>query len=621
MQQYLDNLTQPMVQATYYDCSDIMAGNNPQPKIPAASIPGDIIYQCNKWAETANRQSMEIEHLHGLIAEAKKDKANIEGICMTTQDELMKVTAQFELLKTKAPASHSREFLECRKGIDLALNLVTLKEGKLKEARIPISNVYVERAVWVEEANGEKYLAAVFKFLNTQKEVSLYIPEKILENTGKFLRLLSQYGINLECNLCPSRKAVLWKEYLSRCADGVLKKSVCVGWEKHQTEWHYRLRQNLPWWDRRHETQSTDNKVHEEEMPDVLYKILTDARTSAAVKLLVYVPYLSLIEPVLEGKNLSREKLLNVVVEKMTPIKTAFIQNCLGQKKTWILPMKMKKLREVIASCEEPVFLTKVDADLLSSAEQNLLLKNLALFYRMDAASPFPVIISEKPIAVLEADACVVKIDAITIGASYSFRKTEADFRRFLVEIGSIIEGMVKISDIPEELEEFGSCFERIRVTSKIVKLWLDRTFCTDEAMDGKWIYQFFYHTKLNSDRSGLTEWFLHCFQTAVEKKCIDILDPYTPVTEYAVIVTEDEVYFRKDVMLRILSNGMTGFNELTVLQALLEEGALKTDKSRKRNLKLRRVCTNKNGEVEYVKVIVLKKDEILKNGDFDFLA
>lgn len=98
------------------------------------------------------------------------------------------------------------------------------------------------------------------------------------------------------------------------------------------------------------------------------------------------------------------------------------------------------------------------------------------------------------------------------------------------------------------------------------------------------------------------------------------ITDRYTPVTPDSIVVTDDEIYFRKRVFYKILSSGMAAFNELSVLQALEKNNILRADKGRKINYKIRRALTNTAGETVYSKVIVLKKDEILKNGEFDFL-
>lgn len=588
---------------------------------PAAN---EVLHQCSQLADTTHRQAQEIEYLHGKVEAEQREKENAISDCMESRNALMRLTAKYELLKSKAPISSTREFLDHRQGVDTVLNLVTQMQGRRCEARIPIGNAVVEKAIWVEETDGSYYLAAMFVFCDCKKEVILYIPEKIYFNSGQLLSHLCRNGITLESRISPSRKAALWKEYLARVTAGNITRLCNYGWVMRNGEWEYRLEQTLPWWDRRkkQDTKSTEHPEEHTASSEPLFRILADGSTSTEIKLLIYTPYMALLTPVLAANGLGREKLLNVVVEKNTPIRMRFIQRCLGQSRIISLPIKMKTLRDEIRHCSAPVFLSRVELEVMTSSERKLLQENLEYFFRMESAEALPVIISAKPLSLLEDAACILRIGNFSTGAFYSFAANQIPFQKFLVNAAPLVEKMIKLKNIPSQLEDFGGIFEQFRVTAMIIKTWLDQDFCMNEAKnDEEILREYFLNMKINADQTGLTEMFVSCMQRAVEDGVVTITDRYTPVTPDSIIVTDDEVYFRRSVFGKILSSGMAAFNELSVLQALEKNNILRADKGRKINYKIRRALTNEAGETVYAKVIVLKKDEITKKGELDFLG
>lgn len=588
---------------------------------PAAN---DVFHQCSQLADTTHRQAQEIQYLHGKVNAAQREKENAISECIESRNALMRITAQYELLKSRAPISSTREFLDYRQGIDTVLNLVTQMQGRRCEARIPIGNAVVKKAIWVEETDGSYYLAAMFVFCDCkkEKEVILYIPQNIYISSGKLVSLLCMNGITLESRISPSRKAALWKEYLARIAAGNVIRLCNCGWVMRDGEWEYRL--ELPWWDRRkkQDMKSTEYPEENTASSEPLFHILADGSTSTEIKLLIYTPYMALLTPVLAANGLGREKLINLVVEKNTPIRMRFIQRCLGQSRIISLPIKMKTLRNEIRHCSAPVFLSRVELEVMTSSERKLLQENLEYFFRMESAEALPVIISAKPLSLLEDAACILRIGNFSTGASYSFGVNQIKFQKFLVNAAALVEKMIKLKNIPSQLEDFGGIFEQFRVTAIIIKTWLDQDFCMNEAKnDEEILREYFLNMKINADQTGLTEMFISCMQTAVEEGIVSITDRYTPVTPDSIIVTDDEVYFRKSVFYKILSSGMAAFNELSVLQALEKNNILRADKGRKINYKIRRALTNEAGETVYAKVIVLKKDEITKKGELDFLG
>lgn len=585
---------------------------------PAAN---DVFHQCSQLADTTHRQAQEIQYLHGKVDAAQREKENAISECIESRNALMRITAQYELLKSRAPISSTREFLDYRQGVDTVLNLVTQMQGRRCEARIPIGNAVVKKAIWVEETDGSYYLAAMFVFCDCKKEVILYIPQNIYISSGKLVSLLCMNGITLESRISPSRKAALWKEYLARIAAGNVIRLCNCGWVMRDGEWEYRL--ELPWWDRRkkQDMKSTEYPEENTASSEPLFHILADGSTSTEIKLLIYTPYMALLTPVLAANGLGREKLINLVVEKNTPIRMRFIQRCLGQSRIISLPIKMKTLRNEIRHCSAPVFLSRVELEVMTSSERKLLQENLEYFFRMESAEALPVIISAKPLSLLEDAACILRIGNFSTGASYSFGVNQIKFQKFLVNAAPLVKKMIKLKNIPSQLEDFGGIFEQFRVTAMIVKTWLDQDFCMNEAKnDEEILRQYFLNMKINADQTGLTDMFINCMQNAVEEGIVCITDRYTPVTQDSIIVTDDEVYFRRSVFGKILSSGMAAFNELSVLQALEKNNILRADKGRKINYKIRRALTNEAGETVYTKVIVLKKDEILKNGEYDFL-
>lgn len=587
---------------------------------PAAN---EVLHQCSQLADTTHRQAQEIEYLHGKVEAEQREKENAISDCMESRNALMRLTAKYELLKSRAPISSTREFLDYRQGIDTVLNLVTQMQGRRCEARIPIGNAVVKKAIWVEETDGSYYLAAMFVFCDCkkEKEVILYIPQNIYISSGKLVSLLYMNGITLESRISPSRKAALWKEYLARIAAGNVIRLCNCGWVMRDGEWEYRL--ELPWWDRRkkQDMKSTEYPEENTASSEPLFHILADGSTSTEIKLLIYTPYMALLTPVLAANGLGREKLINLVVEKNTPIRMRFIQRCLGQSRIISLPIKMKTLRNEIRHCSAPVFLSRVELEVMTSSERKLLQENLEYFFRMESAEALPVIISAKPLSLLEDAACILRIGNFSTGASYSFGVNQIKFQKFLVNAAPLVEKMIKLKNIPSQLEDFGGIYEQFRVTAIIIKTWLDQDYCMNEAKNDEEILQeYFLNMKINADQTGLTDMFINCMQIAVEKGVVTITDRYTPVTPDSIVVTDDEIYFRKRVFYKILSSGMAAFNELSVLQALEKNNILRADKGRKINYKIRRALTNTAGETVYSKVIVLKKDEILKNGEFDFL-
>ena len=465
--------------------------------IPQAYVPqfipqpaeNDVLHQCSQLADTTHRQAQEIQYLHGKVEAEQQEKEKAISECMESRDALMRITAQYELLKSKAPISSTREFLDYRQGVDTVLNLVTQMQGRRCEARIPIGNAVVEKAIWVEETDSSYYMAAKFIFCDCKKEAILYIPEKIYFNSGQLISLLCMNGITLESRISPSRKAALWKDYLARVAAGNVTRICNYGWVVRNGEWEYRLEQALPWWDRRKKKDMKSLERPKEEntaSSEPLFRILADGSTSTEVKLLAYTPYLALLQPVFAANGLGREKLLNVVVEKNTPIRMRFIQRCLGQSRIISLPIKMKTLRDEIRHCSAPVFLSRVEVEVMTSSERKLLQENLEYFFRMESAEALPVIISAKPLSLLEDAACILRIGNFSTGAFYSFAENQISFQKFLVKAASLVGKMIKLKNIPGELEDFGGIFEQFRVTAMIVKTWLDQDFCMNEVTNYK---------------------------------------------------------------------------------------------------------------------------------------
>ena len=85
------------------------------------------------------------------------------------------------------------------------------------------------------------------------------------------------------------------------------------------------------------------------------------------------------------------------------------------------------------------------------------------------------------------------------------------------------------------------------------------------------------------------------------------------------VIVSDREIYMRRETFKFILSGSFAAYNENVILRTLYEEEFLVADVGKKINFTTRRRCTGADGEPKYSKFLVFRKEKLVAVGDFDY--
>ena len=199
------------------------------------------------------------------------------------------------------------------------------------------------------------------------------------------------------------------------------------------------------------------------------------------------------------------------------------------------------------------------------------------------------------------------------------FKMITTNLQFYLNKKSREIADWIDVEKIPSILGEWGAAYEMFWLAAKVLRE------CCREYSNIKFycnyreLLSFFIAQKRNADVDGLVMRFFECLQKVVEDQKVVVISPYDTVTDNAVIVTDKEVYFTRETLQNIISEGIAAYNITTVLRVLYGEGYLVADVGRKINFTTRRRCTDQSGKARYDKFVVLHKDKIFHAGEYDY--
>lgn len=581
----------------------------PPMQYPYVTIPKDTI-------EFIKGQQVKINQLEMMNGQLMENAEN-------WQKKAMYADARCELMKTKIPNAGRVQFLAYREGKDPGLMLVTKEAGKVGEALICVCNSFADDAAWVESEKGESYLAVKFCHLDRiNSESTIFIPEAVYDKNGRLLSELSRFGIALNCSLNTATKATLWREYLSTIAKRRIFREVPLGWFEEATGWKFITNRELPWWDWR--KRDSILEISSEKVYAAMEKVqeIFVANLSNTERVLSLLPFAAKILQLLVRQGYVNGVLLNLVMKNFHPSELHKIKNLFNQTELIRLPMKASKLKEIIYEGKSDVFCVMIDALEVSMAEKNLLRQNFYILQELLMQGKLSLVCSMAPVWIDDFPICIINVQTGVRQKEIRFEFLKAFFEKYLVKNANYISKLLYLDRIPSELGSQGWLYELFRVTRIVVRGFLEESLnCKLPCVDAKEFLDFFQKQANAEDRDGLGIQVIYYLQRAVETGTVAVISPYETWRADTVIVSEEEVYFRKETLKLILRGQLSAYNERTILRALYEQGYLVADAGIKTNYTTRRRCTDKQGEAQFMKFVVLKKERIVSCGDYDFLT
>ena len=252
--------------------------------------------------------------------------------------------------------------------------------------------------------------------------------------------------------------------------------------------------------------------------------------------------------------------------------------------------------------------------------EDKLLLeKNVRAITEAANGEKIPVYISRAPLLTMALGVVVLEITGNAQYCLPPFVQVKKVFETYISENADRIADWIKVEKIPSELDEWSDPYELFWLTETVV------SNCLREHLGGKIqkpkgnIYEFFLKQKQSADTDGLALHVIDSIQEAVEKGIVEKNSPYDVLRTNSIIVTDTEVYMRKEILQRILKESFSAYNETVILRTLNEEGYLVADIGKKVNFTTRRRCTDEEGAAKYLKFVVFRRDKLVEVGDFDY--
>lgn len=506
----------------------------------------------------------------------------------------------------------NRMFLDHNPQYGPGLVLVTVDSNN-RASSLQISGTWVKEAVWVQDTSGQKYL--VIKFQKPGGEEDIFVPNETFENDRKLLNLLTTAGISMSISLPLSSQAFVWREYITRMCNVIMQEKP-LGWSCNG-HWDYTLQTCLPWWDCRNAPNIQNVPVEAQMKLFNSISSLWNGEAGVDDKLLVLMPSAAELLPLLVMSGCRKHLYVNLLVENATPRDFLNIFHATGQDKLLELPMNEKVLKKKVIEMEEKVILLQISATSLRMIEKKLLDSNMQMLLEMCSGKKLLVFISNVPLLLNAEEPILVKYNGVFEFDDFKMITTNLQF--YLNKKSREIADWIDVEKIPSILGEWGAAYEMFWLAAKVLRE------CCREYSNIKFycnyreLLSFFIAQKRNADVDGLVMRFLECLQKVVEDQKVVVISPYDTVTDNAVIVTDKEVYFTRETLQNIISEGIAAYNITTVLRVLYDEGYLVADVGRKINFTTRRRCTDQSGKARYDKFVVLCKDKIFYTGEYDY--
>lgn len=541
--------------------------------------------------KTLNEKDAEISNLQKQLKSSEMTRAKLKG---------------FNGLRC------NRMFLDHNLQYGPGLVLVTVDSNN-RASSLQISGTWVKEAVWVQDTSGQKYL--VIKFQKPEGEKAIFIPNETFENDRRLLNLLTTAGISMPISLPLSSQAFVWREYITRMCNVIMQEKP-LGWSCNG-HWDYTLQTCLPWWDCRNAPNIQNVPVEAQMKLFNSISSLWNGEAGVDDKLLVLMPSAAELLPLLVMSGCRKHLYVNLLVENATPRDFLNIFHATGQNKLLELPMNDKELKRNLMKTKEKVLLLQISATSLPMAEKKLLDSNVRIILEMCYGKKMPVFVSNTPLLLNAEEPILIKYTGTYELAD--FKMIATNVQGYLHKKSREIADWIDIEKIPSILGEWGAAYELFWLAAKVLQ------GCCREYANIKLCYNyhellsFFINQKRNADVDGLALRFLDCLQKVVEDQKVVVISPYDTVTDNAVIVTDKEVYFTRETLQNIISEGIAVYNITTVLRVLYGEGYLVADVGRKINFTTRRRCTDQSGKARYDKFVVLSKDKIFHAGEYDY--
>lgn len=532
--------------------------------------------------------------------------------CLALGEKLQYANAFIETMKLKLPAPETCIYLTHRAGREEGMILVKRKQDHQFERIVEVSQAFFERATFVLANSGDFYIALEVAFKNSAQKEFLYLHKAEVENPKKLFQTLGVHGIYINLSRKTSEKAELMLDYIYRLANGTCQMDSELGWSG--PPWEYLIAEKMPWWSIKRRPTEERSVIPAKE---IAFLKKTYEMCNCESREMVLLPYLAMLEPVLEEHGCGRNFLINMVAEELTPEALHRLQKILGATKTFKIPVRLKSLNELLKNSTEGCLIFQMSRMQISTEDQKLLEMNLAVLRELSVWEPLPVLISQMP---LFSDAAeILHLEKMQFPFFCDFAMLRREFGSYLHDNAPIVAKKIKSAQIPEGFGAFSSEFARFHVAEEIFLDFFQHLTGENVRSNGKeWLEDFFRRKFEESDRSGMAEEFAFCLQKAVECQAVAVIDPYTEMRDNSVIVTDKEIYFDKAVLTLIAKTHFYGYSEYSLLQALKEAGVLKADIGNKINYKIKRPCTL-DGELRWKRMVVLKKTELIPEGSYDY--
>lgn len=570
-----------------------------------------------------NDFSRELAEKNHILEEMKQKEKDLSSALYSKQNELN--AANNTICRMKTSSLNRYQYLSNLPDPVPGLYLITTNPNKGSQHSQLFATVWLKEIVKVHSNENNYYFAIKFSLNNLTDEFFAYIPEDIWGNNVKLLTELSKYGISTCLDIPISKKAALFRDYFLL----YLRKSPLVfeedslGWNVNKFTYKYITPYDLPWWNR-------NLKVSVVTEPSNLFhstlsslKSLLEHNISPEIKFLRMLPYATKLLPLLSKLGCTGDANVNLVVPDLSAMFITSLNQILDSDNFIDLPLKDKALSAKLSSIKKGTPLFRVKYTELTMAEKSQLERNIQTIKAMYLGISIPVIISPAPLLVNDNGTIVIECDEENhiLGCTGNFKVTEQAFHSYLNKNAVWIANKIQIKKIPVKYGELGISYELFFITQKVLS-----NFCKEYLGEPveyylEWLKDFYKKQVLNTDTDSISLMFLHCLETAVERSTVTCIAPYDTLTEYAVIVSDSEVYFRKDTFKKILSEYISGYSPLNILQSLFRDGYLIADVGKKVNFTTRRKCTHQDGETSFDKFVVLNKNKVIAFGDFDYLS
>lgn len=538
------------------------------------------------------------------------------------QTQLACAKGEVERLRTAPPLGGKRQFLTYDAHCDQGLTLVTRDAMKKVESRYIVSNSILLEAVWVTAYTGDRYLALKFLITNNTgtSEHVVHLPDEVYQSNTKLLNYLCQAGIIISFKAAVSTKATLLREYFSAVGNGHEEKECKIGWDFNEC-WQFVRPEQLAWWDRRKKIavvhESLNNTFE-------AFKKLQKAVTSLMIaeKIMLLLPYATELLPLVAAKGCRNTTSVNMVMQ-WSPQMTDFVTRITGSNTTISLPMKEKDLCKKLKNMEGEVWLFQVRDSAYLMEEKRLLDENLRCICEVADGAKLPVYISAAPLVTRESGMIILELNEVVVSDFPHFTRTKTIFEDYVSQNALRVASLIRLDKIPSELGEWGTAYELFWLAEKVlwncIKKYLEIDNCRPVNSSND-LWKFFSLQRMNVDTDGLSFQVIDRIQEAVEQQLVKTISPYKPMTESDVVIVSDrEIYMRRETFKFILSGSFAAYNENVILRTLYEEEFLVADVGKKINFTTRRRCTSADGEPKYTKFLVFRKEKLVAVGDFDY--